>query len=184
MPSHFTLTFWLTDALDTTHSTPRTRHHALDTTHSTPRTGILAAAVQSWADFGIILAMLCINAILGFREEYHASLAMRELAHGLKPKVTGDNVTPFTPFATQSTQCSRSVLSFAQCSGHAVLQSLQSRHTAIALNGSTRHSFAVHPLPSLHITRGCSLVGCKPDQHVFTAIGPTHSISLTLSFVV
>ena len=33
---------------------------------------VLSALVQHWADFGIILALLIVNAIVGFWEEYQA----------------------------------------------------------------------------------------------------------------
>lgn len=49
---------------------------------------VLAAAVLSWDDFGIILSMLRANAVLGFREEYNANQALRELSAGLKPSVS------------------------------------------------------------------------------------------------
>lgn len=49
---------------------------------------ILAAVVQSWDDFAIILIMLLANAALGFREEYKATAAIRALTNGLKPKVS------------------------------------------------------------------------------------------------
>ena len=49
---------------------------------------ILAAAVGSWDDFAVILVMLLANAALGFREEFKATAAIRELAAGLKPTVS------------------------------------------------------------------------------------------------
>ncbi len=40
---------------------------------------ILSALVQHWADFGIILVLLVVNAIVGFSEEYQAGNAIAAL---------------------------------------------------------------------------------------------------------
>jgi len=48
---------------------------------------IVSIAVQDYADFGIILAMLFINACLGFHEEYKAKKSLDELSHQLESEV-------------------------------------------------------------------------------------------------
>ena len=49
---------------------------------------ILAAALGDWDDFGIILAMLVINAALGFREEFNSNRAAGALKDALKHEVS------------------------------------------------------------------------------------------------
>jgi len=48
---------------------------------------IVSIAVQDYTDFGIILAMLVINACLGFHEEYKAKKSLDELSHQLESEV-------------------------------------------------------------------------------------------------
>ena len=48
---------------------------------------ILSLALKDWPDFGIIAAMLLINGLLGFREEYHAKMALEELSSSLESEV-------------------------------------------------------------------------------------------------
>lgn len=48
---------------------------------------IISAGLQDWTDFGIILAMLFCNAVLGFREEYHAKKALDELGDQLDSEI-------------------------------------------------------------------------------------------------
>jgi len=48
---------------------------------------IVSIAVQDYTDFGIILAMLFINACLGFHEEYKAKKSLDELSHQLESEV-------------------------------------------------------------------------------------------------
>jgi H+-transporting ATPase len=48
---------------------------------------IVSIAVQDYTDFGIILAMLVINAVLGFHEEYKAKKSLDELSHQLESEV-------------------------------------------------------------------------------------------------
>lgn len=48
---------------------------------------ILSLALEDWPDFGIIVAMLFINGLLGFREEYHAKKALEELSSSLESEV-------------------------------------------------------------------------------------------------
>ncbi len=40
---------------------------------------VLSGALQRWPDLGVILALLCLNAIVGFREEYQAGNAVAAL---------------------------------------------------------------------------------------------------------
>jgi len=47
---------------------------------------LLSVIVHHWADFGIILAMLVINAIIGFWEEYHAGATIEALKKSLAVK--------------------------------------------------------------------------------------------------
>jgi H+-transporting ATPase len=48
---------------------------------------IISLAVQDWTDFGIIVAILLINACLGFREEYHAKKSLDELSNSLESEI-------------------------------------------------------------------------------------------------
>eukprot|EP00577_Skeletonema_sp_RCC1716_P002472 CAMPEP_0113382606 /NCGR_PEP_ID=MMETSP0013_2-20120614/5931_1 /TAXON_ID=2843 ORGANISM="Skeletonema costatum, Strain 1716" /NCGR_SAMPLE_ID=MMETSP0013_2 /ASSEMBLY_ACC=CAM_ASM_000158 /LENGTH=960 /DNA_ID=CAMNT_0000265123 /DNA_START=46 /DNA_END=2928 /DNA_ORIENTATION=+ /assembly_acc=CAM_ASM_000158 len=48
---------------------------------------IVSIAVRDYTDFGIILAMLVINACLGFHEEYKAKKSLDELSHQLESEV-------------------------------------------------------------------------------------------------
>ena len=48
---------------------------------------IVSIAVQDYTDFGIILAMLVINAVLGFHEEYKAKKSLDELSQQLESEV-------------------------------------------------------------------------------------------------
>lgn len=48
---------------------------------------IVALAVQDWIDFGIIAAILLINGILGFREEYHAKKSLDEVSNSIDSEV-------------------------------------------------------------------------------------------------
>ena len=48
---------------------------------------IVSIAVQDYTDFGIILAMLLINGVLGFHEEYKAKKSLDELSHQLESEV-------------------------------------------------------------------------------------------------
>ena len=48
---------------------------------------IVSLSVQDWTDFGIIVAMLTVNACLGFREEYHAKKVLDELSNPLESEV-------------------------------------------------------------------------------------------------
>lgn len=48
---------------------------------------VVAAGCQSWPDFGIIIAMLIINAILGFREELNSARALAELTNKMEKRV-------------------------------------------------------------------------------------------------
>ena len=41
-----------------------------------------------YSDFGIIFSILIINAILGFREEYHAKKSLDELSNSIESKTT------------------------------------------------------------------------------------------------
>jgi len=44
---------------------------------------IVSLGAQDWTDFAIIVAILLINAILGFREEYHAKKSLEEVSGSL-----------------------------------------------------------------------------------------------------
>lgn len=48
---------------------------------------IVSIAVQDYPDFGIIMAMLVINACLGFHEEHKAKKSLDELSHQLESEV-------------------------------------------------------------------------------------------------
>lgn len=48
---------------------------------------LVSASVGDWPDFGIILAMLFVNAVLGFREEYHAKKSLDELSESLESEI-------------------------------------------------------------------------------------------------
>lgn len=48
---------------------------------------IVSIAVQDYQDFGIICAMLVINACLGFHEEYKAKKSLDELSNQLESEV-------------------------------------------------------------------------------------------------
>jgi H+-transporting ATPase len=49
---------------------------------------IISLAVQDYVDFAIVAAMLLINGLLGFREEYHAKKSLDELANKIESEVT------------------------------------------------------------------------------------------------
>lgn len=49
---------------------------------------LVSLIVQDWADFGIIFSILMINAMLGFREEYHAKKCLDELANSIESEIT------------------------------------------------------------------------------------------------
>jgi H+-transporting ATPase len=48
---------------------------------------IVSLGVQDYVDFGIITAILVINACLGFREEYHAKKSLDELSSSLESEI-------------------------------------------------------------------------------------------------
>lgn len=48
---------------------------------------LITLSLQDWTDFGIIVGLLLINAILGFREEYHAKKALDELSNSLESEI-------------------------------------------------------------------------------------------------
>ena len=48
---------------------------------------IVAIAVLDYSDFGIIVGILLINGLLGFREEYHAKLALEEISNSLDANI-------------------------------------------------------------------------------------------------
>ncbi len=60
---------------------------------------ILSAVVRHWADFGIILALLIVNALVGFWEEYKASntIAALKAKLALKARVKRDGVWATIP---------------------------------------------------------------------------------------
>jgi magnesium-transporting ATPase (P-type) len=60
---------------------------------------ILSALVRDWADLGIILALLIVNALVGFWEEYQAGNAIAALKAqlALKAKVKRDNIWKTIP---------------------------------------------------------------------------------------
>ena len=49
---------------------------------------IVSLAAQDYTDFGIILGILLINAVLGFREEYHAKKSLEEVSGSLTSEIT------------------------------------------------------------------------------------------------
>lgn len=49
---------------------------------------IVSLAVEDFVDFGIIIAMLSVNACLGFREEYHAKKSLDEVSGSLESEIT------------------------------------------------------------------------------------------------
>lgn len=48
---------------------------------------LISLGIGDYADFGIILGMLFVNAFLGFREEYHAKKSLDELSQQLESKI-------------------------------------------------------------------------------------------------
>mmetsp|Transcript_2316 Transcript_2316/g.6143 ORF Transcript_2316/g.6143 Transcript_2316/m.6143 type:complete len:961 (-) Transcript_2316:115-2997(-) len=48
---------------------------------------IVALAVQDWVDFAIIACILLVNAVLGFREEYHAKKALDEVSNSIDSEI-------------------------------------------------------------------------------------------------
>jgi len=58
---------------------------------------IIALAVQDWTDFAIIAAIMLVNALLGFREEYHAKKSLDEVSNSIDSEITvrrnGETVT-------------------------------------------------------------------------------------------
>lgn len=48
---------------------------------------LVSLGTQDWPDFGIIVAMLFVNATLGFREEYHAKKSLDELSDQLDSEI-------------------------------------------------------------------------------------------------
>mmetsp|Transcript_9006 Transcript_9006/g.19166 ORF Transcript_9006/g.19166 Transcript_9006/m.19166 type:complete len:969 (+) Transcript_9006:380-3286(+) len=48
---------------------------------------LISLGIGDYADFGIILGMLFVNALLGFREEYHAKKSLDELSQQLESKI-------------------------------------------------------------------------------------------------
>jgi len=48
---------------------------------------IVALAVQDYIDFAIIAAILLVNGLLGFREEYHAKKALDEISNSIESEV-------------------------------------------------------------------------------------------------
>lgn len=49
--------------------------------------GIISLVVRDWPDFGIICAMLLVNAFLGFHEEHKAKKSLDELSKELESEV-------------------------------------------------------------------------------------------------
>ena len=49
---------------------------------------VVSLAVQDYVDFGIILGILLVNAVLGFREEYHAKKSLEAVSQKLDSEVT------------------------------------------------------------------------------------------------
>lgn len=49
---------------------------------------VASLAVGDYPDFAIILGILAINAVLGFREEYHAKKSLDELSNSIESEVT------------------------------------------------------------------------------------------------
>jgi len=48
----------------------------------------LAAGLQDWIDFGVICALLLLNAMVGFSQEYHAGNIVDSLKENLALKAT------------------------------------------------------------------------------------------------
>jgi len=48
---------------------------------------VVAAAVEDWPDFGVILAMLFVNACLGFHEDYKCAKSLEELSNSLESEI-------------------------------------------------------------------------------------------------
>ena len=48
---------------------------------------IVSLAVQDFVDFGIIFVVMLINAVLGFREEYHAKQSLDEISNKMESEV-------------------------------------------------------------------------------------------------
>ena len=48
----------------------------------------MAAGLQDWIDFGVICALLLLNAIVGFAQEYHAGNIVDSLKENLALKAT------------------------------------------------------------------------------------------------
>lgn len=49
---------------------------------------LVSLVIGDYADFGIIFGILAINAVLGFREEYHAKKSLDELSSSIESEVT------------------------------------------------------------------------------------------------
>merc|ERR1719376_76533 len=63
---------------------------------------VISIATLDYTDFGIILALLLINAVIGFREEYHAKKALDELTKKVESEVTVlRNGTSFSILVTE-----------------------------------------------------------------------------------
>lgn len=48
---------------------------------------VVAASVEDWTDFGVILIMLLVNASLGFHEEYKCAQSLAELSNSLESEI-------------------------------------------------------------------------------------------------
>lgn len=62
---------------------------------------IIALAVQDYIDFAIIAGILIINAVLGFREEYHAKLALDEICNSIESEIAVRRDGDVTSIATK-----------------------------------------------------------------------------------
>lgn len=49
---------------------------------------LVSLSVQDYTDFGIILGILIVNAVLGFREEYHAKKSLEAVSQSLDSEVS------------------------------------------------------------------------------------------------
>ena len=49
---------------------------------------LISLAIGDYVDFGIIAGILAVNAVLGFREEYHAKLSLREVSQSIQSEIT------------------------------------------------------------------------------------------------